>query len=65
MYHLFQWHVVLLVIAKRYLYGTVQAITISSNINDIVMFLFAFFHTNILLYEISLDLNAIINGQIF
>jgi hypothetical protein len=47
------------------LYGTVQAITISSNINDIVMFLFAFFHTNILLYEISLDLNAIINGQIF
>ncbi len=64
MYWLFQWHVVLLVIAKQYLYGTVKTIAIPSHIDDMALFLFAFFHVNILLVEISLDWIAIFHGRL-
>lgn len=52
----------LLVISKQYLYGTVKAIAISSHIDNMALFLFAFFHANILLDEISLDYIAIFHG---
>ncbi len=59
-YYLYQWNVVLLVIAKHYLYGTVKKIAISSHIDNMALFLFAFIHANILLDEISLDCIAIL-----
>ncbi len=64
MYRLFQRYVVLFVIAKQYLYGTVKTIAISSHIYNMVLFIFTFFHVNILLDEISLDYVAIFHGQL-
>jgi hypothetical protein len=63
MYRLFQRYVVFLVIAKQYLYGTVKTIAISNNIDNMALFLFTFFHANILFYEISLDWIAIFHDR--
>ena len=50
------------IVAKQYLYDSVKTIAISSHIDNIALFLFVFFHTNILLDEISLNYIAIFNG---
>ena len=54
----------LFVIAKQYLYGTVKTIAISSHIDHVALFLFVFFHTNILLDEISLECIAIFDCRL-